>query len=76
MAPIERPNRLANGRKTLKICSANSLVGVRISPVGRCGSASGMFWMRGKPKASVFPEPVGALQATSCPSSMSGMAAT
>ena len=48
-------------------------VGVRISEVGRLGSASLVRQSRGRPNASVFPEPVGALQHTSFPSIPSGM---
>ena len=69
-----RPADLANGCNTLRICSASSLVGVRTRDVGLLDSASEVLEIRGKPKARVLPEPVGALQHTSLPCMAAGIA--
>ena len=63
----------AIGFSTELICSANSLVGVNIRLVGLFDSALLDLAINGNPNASVFPEPVGALQHTSLPSKESGM---
>ena len=65
----------ASGVKTLQICSANSLVGVTINELGLPGSEGLHLAIRGKPKAKVLPDPVGALQQISLPSRVSGIAA-
>ena len=69
-----RLTALAIGIITEQICSANSLVGVRIKAVGRCGSALLHLEINGKLNASVFPDPVGALQQISFPFIPSGIA--
>ena len=61
-AYVYNPSSRESGSNTLKICSANSLVGVRIREVGKPGSACLVRSISGNPKAKVFPEPVGALQ--------------
>ena len=61
-AYVYNPSSRESGSSTLKICSANSLVGVRIREVGKPGSACLVRSISGNPKARVFPEPVGALQ--------------
>ena len=68
------PESHASGSKTFLICSANSLVGVSISAVGFFGLAEPVREINGRPKASVFPEPVGALQQISLPSIALGIA--
>ena len=71
---MSRPAERASGWRTLRICSASSLVGVRISDVGLFDSALAVLDIIGNPNARVFPEPVGALQQISLPSIASGIA--
>ena len=63
----------ARGANTLAICSASSRVGDSTREVGNSGSARMVRMIRGRPKASVLPEPVGARQQTSLPIIASGM---
>ena len=63
----------AIGLKTEFICSANSLVGVKIRPVGLFEFALLVLAINGSPNANVLPEPVGALQQTSLPNRESGI---
>ena len=57
----------------MRICSANSLVGVSIKDVGLLLLARSVLAKSGNPNASVLPEPVGALQQTSRPWIESGI---
>jgi hypothetical protein len=56
-------------------CEASSRVGTRMSALGRRGRDCFMLATIGMPKASVLPEPVGALPQMSRPASAAGMVA-
>ncbi len=68
-----RSTDFAKGLRTFRICSANSLVGVRTKDVGRLDLAFFERSKRGSPNARVFPDPVGALQQISLPNIASGI---